>query len=144
MHLTFQSLHEYFIHNNETKSSGKNYFPLIRHGPYRKRRLQQFFLVSGTCLPSHCLTTTGGIHIQTHGLMGGICEARRWGVLRCHDTRIHTKFNKVLFCHSQVDWRGDYTRTHTYSHRQQCDLISALVFFFQNKKSRRTRSSRKN
>jgi hypothetical protein len=36
------------------------YFPLIRHGPHRKRRLQQFFVAAGTRLPSHCRLTIGG------------------------------------------------------------------------------------
>jgi hypothetical protein len=35
------------------------YFPLIRHGPHRKRRFQQFFMAAGTCLPSRCLATIG-------------------------------------------------------------------------------------
>jgi hypothetical protein len=35
------------------------YFPLIRHGPYRKRRLQQFFVPAGTSLPSCYLATIG-------------------------------------------------------------------------------------
>jgi hypothetical protein len=38
------------------------YFPLIRHGPHRKRRLQQFFVAAGKSLPSRCLATKGGIH----------------------------------------------------------------------------------
>jgi hypothetical protein len=33
------------------------YVPLIRHEQHRKRRLQQFFVVGGTCLPSRCLAT---------------------------------------------------------------------------------------
>jgi hypothetical protein len=36
------------------------YFPLTRHWPHRKRRLQQIFVAVGTCLPSHCLTTIVG------------------------------------------------------------------------------------
>jgi hypothetical protein len=35
-------------------------FPLIRHGPHRKRRLQQFFVAAGTSLPSCYLATIGG------------------------------------------------------------------------------------
>jgi hypothetical protein len=37
-----------------------DYFPLIRHGPHRKRSLQQFFFTEGTCLMSRCLATIGG------------------------------------------------------------------------------------
>jgi hypothetical protein len=36
------------------------YFPLIRHGPHRKRHLQQFLVAAGTCLSSRCLATIGG------------------------------------------------------------------------------------
>jgi hypothetical protein len=36
------------------------YFPLIRHGPHRKRRLQQFFVAAGTSLPSCYLATIDG------------------------------------------------------------------------------------
>jgi hypothetical protein len=59
------------------------YFPLTRHGPHRKRRVQQFFyrFMSVRCrgnvftelLPSNDMR----IDIQTHGLMGGIYEVRR-------------------------------------------------------------------
>jgi hypothetical protein len=35
------------------------YFPLIRHGPHRKRRLQHFFFAERTCLASRCLATSG-------------------------------------------------------------------------------------
>jgi hypothetical protein len=40
------------------------YFPLIRHEPQRKRRLQQFFVVAGTSLTSLCLATIARIHVQ--------------------------------------------------------------------------------
>jgi hypothetical protein len=52
------------------------YFPLIRHGPHG-RRLQQFssccvcIPCRGNILPSCCLATIAGIHIQIHRLMGG-------------------------------------------------------------------------
>jgi hypothetical protein len=36
------------------------YFPLIRHGPYRKRRLQKFFIASGTSFRSCYLATIRG------------------------------------------------------------------------------------
>jgi hypothetical protein len=75
---------------------------------------------------------------QTHGLMGGIYEARRWDGFRCHD--IVTKFHTDWFRHSEVDLRGGI---HRHTHRQYSDLIS-LLFFFQNKESRIARSSGKN
>jgi hypothetical protein len=34
------------------------------------------FVASETCLPSRCLATIGGIHIQTHRLLGRIYEVR--------------------------------------------------------------------
>jgi hypothetical protein len=52
-----------------TTSDGKNkkkfwlqlfaYFTLIRHGPHRKRRFQQFFVAGGTSLPRCTLATIG-------------------------------------------------------------------------------------
>jgi hypothetical protein len=44
------------------------YSPLIRSGPHRKIRVQQFFygcvyVAAGTCLPSRCLALKGGIHL---------------------------------------------------------------------------------
>jgi hypothetical protein len=80
--------------------------------------LLRVFVAAGTCLSSHSLATIGGIHIQTHRLMGGIYEVRRWGGLRCHD--IHTKFHTDWFQHSEVI-RGD-----TQTHRQDGDRISLL------------------
>jgi hypothetical protein len=38
------------------------YFPLIRHGPHRKRRLQQFFVAAGTYLPNYLPSNGRGIH----------------------------------------------------------------------------------
>jgi hypothetical protein len=43
------------------------YFPLIRHEPHRKRRLQQFFVAAGMSLPSSFLATIERyIDPQTH------------------------------------------------------------------------------
>jgi hypothetical protein len=41
-------------------------------------------------LPSVCLATIGGIHVQTHRPMGGIYEVCRWDGISCHD--MHAKF----------------------------------------------------
>jgi hypothetical protein len=35
-------------------------FPLIRHGPHRKRRVRQFRVAAGNCLPSRHLATVRG------------------------------------------------------------------------------------
>jgi hypothetical protein len=97
----------------------------MRHGSHRKRRVQQFFFC---CVCIHCRgnvfteplpSNDGGIHIQTHRLMGGIYKVLRWDGLRCHD--IHTKFHKDWFGHSEIN-KGD-----TQTHRQHYDRIS-LVF----------------
>jgi hypothetical protein len=45
------------------------YFPFMRHGSCRERLFQQFILAAGTYLPSRCLATIKGIHIQTHKLL---------------------------------------------------------------------------
>jgi hypothetical protein len=42
------------------------YFPLIRHGPHRERRLRRFFIAGGACLPSNNTEVT-----HTQKLMGG-------------------------------------------------------------------------
>jgi hypothetical protein len=41
------------------------YFPSIRHGPQRKRRLQQSFVAGGPCLPS-CYLPTIGRYTEKH------------------------------------------------------------------------------
>jgi hypothetical protein len=66
----------------------------IRRQTHRHTRptillLLRVFIDEGTCFPSRCLAMKVGIHIQTHRLIGGIYEVRRWDVLRCHN--IHTK-----------------------------------------------------
>jgi hypothetical protein len=51
------------------------YFPLIPHGPHRKR---QPIRCSGNVFTEPLPCNDRGIHIQTHRLMGrGIYEARR-------------------------------------------------------------------
>jgi hypothetical protein len=45
-------------------------FPLIRHGPHRKRSLQQLFVAVGTCLLTHCLAMIRG-YTYRHRLMEG-------------------------------------------------------------------------
>jgi hypothetical protein len=59
------------------------------------------------------------IHIEVHGMMGGIYDVRHWHRLRCYD--IHPKFHKDWFRHSKVDW-GDI-------HRQHVARISLLLSF---------------
>jgi hypothetical protein len=86
------------------------YCPLIRHGPQRQRRLQQFFFC---CVCTRCCgnvfteplpSNDRWILIQTQRLMGGFYEERRWDGLRCRD--MHTKFLKYWFSHSNVS-KGD-------------------------------------
>jgi hypothetical protein len=78
------------------------------------------------CLPS--LAAIWGIHIQTHRLMGGICEVYPWDGLRCYD--ICTKFHKDWFIHWKVG-KGRYTDTQT----ARCPQKS-YFYFFQNKESK--------
>jgi hypothetical protein len=58
-------------------------FPLIRLGPRRKRRIQQFFYCflcircRGNVFTEPLPSNDVGIHVQTHKLMGGIYEIRR-------------------------------------------------------------------
>jgi hypothetical protein len=57
------------------------YFPLIRHGPHRKRRVQQFlYFFHGNVFTEPSPSIDKGIHIQRHRLMGGIYESKplRW------------------------------------------------------------------
>jgi hypothetical protein len=59
------------------------YFPLIRHGPHRKRRVKQVFYYCvcirccGNVFSEPLPSNDRGLHIQTHRLMGGIYEVRR-------------------------------------------------------------------
>jgi hypothetical protein len=41
------------------------YFSLTRHGPHRKRRLQQFIVVAGTCLTETLPSNDRRIHRHT-------------------------------------------------------------------------------
>jgi hypothetical protein len=63
---------------------GITYFHWIRHGPKRKRRLQQYAVAAGASLPSCYLAMIGGyilrslclaaiewLHKETHRLVGG-------------------------------------------------------------------------
>jgi hypothetical protein len=53
---------------NNIRSSEEN-FPLIRHVPHRKRRLQQFFVDAGTSLTSCWLTTIGDTQREEEKIM---------------------------------------------------------------------------
>jgi hypothetical protein len=107
---------------------------LMRHGPHRKRRVQQFF---NCCV---CICCRGnvfidpfpsierGIHYR-HGLMEETYKVRHWDGLRWHN--IHIKFHKDWLGDSKAD-RGD-----TQTHGQHGDrILVSLLLFFQNKKNR--------
>jgi hypothetical protein len=111
------------------------------------------FIAAGTCLLSRCLAIKGytlsslclatvrGINIQSHRLMEGIYEVRRWDRLRCHG--IHTEFHKDWFTYSNVNmWGFTYTLIHRQTDRQHGDRIS-LLSFLQNKESGRKSSYEK-
>jgi hypothetical protein len=104
------------------------YFPMVRQRPHRRRHIQQFFYfcacircrvnVFAEPLPSH----ERGIHIQTHTLMAGIYEVRRWDGLRCYV--IHTNYHKDWFRQSKVD------RGIAQTNREHGDLICLLSIAF--------------
>jgi hypothetical protein len=50
------------------------YFPLIRHGSHRKRRLQQCFVTTGTGLPSRSIAMKGGIHFTKPLPSNDMCD----------------------------------------------------------------------
>jgi hypothetical protein len=108
------------------------YFPLVRHGPHRKRRIQQFL---SCCACIRCrgkvfnpafASNDKGTHVQTHRLIGGICEVRRWNGLRCHDNLIRTKFHKNWFRHSKFN--SGNTQLAWWLHKP--------TFIFENRESR--------
>jgi hypothetical protein len=74
-------LTRYKINNNKFWEELIAYFPLIRHGPHRKRSAQQFLYCCVYSLTVRFITEPfpskdSGIHIQTHRLMGGIYAVR--------------------------------------------------------------------
>jgi hypothetical protein len=97
------------------------YFPLIRHGPHRKRSVQKFYC----CL---CLCCCSNIFIVPlpsndrgiYRLMAGIYEVCRWDGLRCYV--IHTKFHEDWFRRSKLIMGDSQTQ------RQHGDLISLFLF----------------
>jgi hypothetical protein len=110
---------------------------LIRDWPHRRWLVQQFLSYCVCILWRDNLFTEPlpsndrRIHVQTHKLMGGIYEVRRWDGFKCHDT--HTKSHKDWSRHSKVNGTGGESRTH----RQHGNLISLFLFFiFQYKESR--------
>jgi hypothetical protein len=61
------------------------------------RHLKQFFRCCGNLFTEPLPSNDSEKHIQTHRLVGGTYEVRRWDGLQCHG--IHTKFHK--------DWSRD-------------------------------------
>jgi hypothetical protein len=54
------------------------YFPVICHGPQKNDMSINPVVAVGTCLPSCCLATIGGIRMRTHRLMGGSYKVHCW------------------------------------------------------------------
>jgi hypothetical protein len=73
-------------------------FPLIRHRPHRKRRVQQFCCVYSLrqIVLTQPLPSNDWIHKKTHRMMGGMCEVHRRDVLKCHNIQSVTCFNDYI------------------------------------------------
>jgi hypothetical protein len=118
---------------------------LTRHGPHRRRQVQQFFyccvcIAAVKILPSRCISTIKGSLLSRclATIRGYTYRHTNWweGLTKfavemdsgamIHE---HTKFHKDWFRHSKVE------RGNTQTYRQHCDRIS-LLSFFQNKESR--------
>jgi hypothetical protein len=69
--------------------------------------------------------TDRGIHIQTHRLMGGMYEGRRWEGLSCHD--VHIKFQKDWFRHSHIHRHKD-TQAAWWYHKPYLLIFGAEPF----------------
>jgi hypothetical protein len=93
--------------NNKFWEELNAYFPLIRYGLHRKRRLQQYPRCRGNVLPSRCLATIGGYR---------------------HTDYRQTMFHKDWFSHSKVDGRGGFTDTQTSN--TSCPHTSCKVHWF--------------
>jgi hypothetical protein len=100
------------------------YSPFIRHGPYNNYASNNSFIVA--CNRCHGNVSTEplpsndvAIHIQTHRLIRGIYEVRRWDGFKCHDIR--TNLAKNRFRHSRLIHHEEST---------------SLFLFFKNKENR--------
>jgi hypothetical protein len=83
--------------------------------------LLRVLFTAGTCLPSSCLATIWGIHIQTHRQTGWIYEVCHWVGLRCYDMQYTSSFIKT--------GSGTQNLRGWYTYRQQGDFISQLLLF---------------
>jgi hypothetical protein len=90
----------------------------------------------------------GAIHIQTHRLIGGIVEVRRWDGLRCHG--IDTKFHKDWFKHSVVDGEVDIislgssfkeTKVGLWDHHAMCLSVPLPLWLVGNDSVKRYRDN---
>jgi hypothetical protein len=71
------------------------YSPFIRHGPHRKRRLQQIFVAAGTCLLSHCLA-----------MIGGYTERPTLSALKRHGQHRERRVQQFVYCCVCIRCRG--------------------------------------
>jgi hypothetical protein len=106
----------------KTRRSGKNCsLTFLWYDTDRMERVQQFYVCAcircrGDVFTEPLPSNDKRIQMETHRLMGGIYELRRWDGLRCRN--IHTEFHKDWFKHSKVN-SGGYTDTQTamWSHK---------------------------
>jgi hypothetical protein len=100
-------------------------FPLIWHGPHRKRHVQQLFYCwwcfrcSGNVFTEPLPNNVRGMNIQTYRLTGEIYEARRWYGFTCH----------FIYIPSVIKIGSGIQKLIRGIHRQHGDLTSLLLFF---------------
>jgi hypothetical protein len=93
----------------------KRLLPLIRHGPHRKRHLQQFIVAAGTCLPGSCLATIGG-YTDLHTLL--LCDMG----CRKNDAYNNSSIVACIICEGTVSTEplpSNDKRWYTYRHRMR-------------------------
>jgi hypothetical protein len=83
------------------------YFPVIRHGPHRKRRVQLFFysacvfVAAVTFSPSRCLVTIGKYTYRHTDWWGGLWSTIFWDITPCSPLRINRRFRGTYRLHLQ-------------------------------------------
>jgi hypothetical protein len=92
------------------------YFPMIRYGPHRKRRLQQFVVAAGTSLPSCYLATIGGYTNRPTDWPLMRCGLRRKWYVQQFSIITCIRFRGNVFTDPKPnnEWRDTYYRAFTW------------------------------